>query len=71
MKNSGLAMKSRPLLSAARAARQALLLDEAAAEFRRNGVAGADLVRIAQNVGLTRPSLYNYCSDRNDLSRQC
>lgn len=71
MENSGLAMKNRPLLSAARAARQALLLDEAAAEFRRNGVAGADLVRIAQNVGLTRPSLYNYCSDRNDLARQC
>ncbi|MCW0196522.1 TetR family transcriptional regulator [Sphingopyxis sp.] len=57
--------------SAARAARRALLLDEAAVEFRRNGVAGADLIRIARNVGLTRPSLYNYCSDRSDLARQC
>ncbi len=61
----------KPLHSAARAARRALLLDEAAHEFRRNGVAGADLVRIAQSVGLTRPSLYNYCSDRTDLARQC
>lgn len=71
MRNGELALKSRPLLSAARAARRALLLDEAAAEFRRNGVAGADLIRIARSVGLTRPSLYNYCSDRSDLARQC
>lgn len=71
MGTGALAVKNRPLLSVARAARRALLLDEAAAEFRRNGVAGADLVRIAQSVGLTRPSLYNYCSDRSDLARQC
>ena len=71
MESGELALKSRPLLSAARAARRALLLDEAAAEFRRNGVAGADLIRIARSVGLTRPSLYNYCSDRSDLARQC
>lgn len=71
MKSGELALESRPLLSAARAARRALLLDEAAAEFRRTGVAGADLIRIARSVGLTRPSLYNYCSDRGDLARQC
>lgn len=71
MEKGGLATKDRPLLSAARAARRALLLDEAADEFRRNGVAGADLALITRNVGLTRSSLYNYCADRNDLARQC
>lgn len=62
---------ARPLASAARAARRAVLLDEAAQEFRRGGVAGADLIAIASRVGLSRPSLYNYCSDRTDLARQC
>ncbi len=71
MKSGELVLESKPLLSAARAARRALLLDEAAAEFRRTGVAGADMIRIAQSVGLTRSSLYNYCSDRSDLARQC
>lgn len=71
MADTEIAKESRPLHSAARAARRALLLDEAAHEFRRNGVAGADLVRIARSVGLTRSSLYNYCSDRTDLARQC
>lgn len=71
MKSGGIALESRPLLGAARAARRALLLNEAAAEFRRSGVAGADLIQIAKSVGLTRPSLYNYCTDRGDLARQC
>lgn len=71
MAGTELAAGSKPLQSAARAARRALLLSEAAHEFRRTGVAGADLVEIAKRVGLTRPSLYNYCSDRTDLARQC
>ena len=61
----------KPLLSAARAARRGRLLDGAAGEFRRNGVAGADLALITREVGLTRSSLYNYCTDRHDLARQC
>ncbi|UKK85159.1 TetR family transcriptional regulator [Sphingopyxis sp. BSN-002] len=63
--------RKKPLASAAQAARRALLLDEAAQEFRARGVAGADLIAIAARVGLSRPSLYNYCSDRTDLARQC
>lgn len=63
--------RGKPMFNAARAARRALLLDQAAGEFRRIGVAGADLAQIARNVGLTRSSLYNYCADRHDLASQC
>ena len=62
---------TRPLLDVARAARRAAALREASAEFRRTGVAGADLPAIARGVGLTRSSLYNYCAGREDLARQC
>lgn len=71
MTGIGTTLADRPLQSAARAARRAVLLDQAAQEFRRNGIAGADLILIAKSVGLSRPSLYNYCSDRTDLARQC
>lgn len=54
----------------ARAARHAALLDEAAREFNRMGVASASLVEIARRVGLSRASLYNYCRDREDLAHQ-
>ena len=54
----------------ARAARHAALLDEAAREFNRMGVASASLAEIARRVGLSRASLYNYCKDREDLAKQ-
>lgn len=61
----------RSLAGEARAARHVAVLDEAAAEFNRVGVAGASLSAIAKRVGLTRAALYNYCADRHDLAHQC
>lgn len=52
-------------------ARHTAVLDEAAIEFNRAGVAGASLSAIARRVGLSRASLYNYCTDRQDLAHQC
>jgi AcrR family transcriptional regulator len=62
---------ARSLAGEARAARHAAVLDEAALEFNRAGVAGASLAVIARRVGLSRASLYNYCADREDLVSQC
>jgi AcrR family transcriptional regulator len=56
------------LASEAKAARSALVLDAAAVEFNRAGVAGANLAAIAAMVGLSRAALYNYCADREDLA---
>lgn len=61
----------RSLAGEARAARHLAVLDEAAVEFNRVGVAGASLSAIAKRVGLTRAALYNYCADRQDLAHQC
>lgn len=61
----------RSLAGEARAARHAAVLDEAAIEFNRVGVAAASLSAIAKRVGLTRAALYNYCADRWDLAFQC
>ena len=61
----------KPLLSAARDARRSAVLRQAMIEFRRAGVAGARLPAIARGVGLSRASLYNYCTGREDLARQC
>jgi AcrR family transcriptional regulator len=63
--------RPRSLSGEARAARHAAVLDEAAAEFNRAGVAGASLSTIARRLGLSRASLYNYCADREDLVHQC
>ncbi len=63
--------EGKPLLDIAREARRAAVLREASAEFLRTGVAGADLPAIARRLGLSRASLYNYCSGREDLARQC
>ena len=49
----------KPLRDAARAARRAAVLEEACAEFRRVGVAAADLAAIARAVGVSRAALYN------------
>lgn len=61
----------RSLSGEARAARNAAVLDEAATEFNRAGLAGASLGAIARRLGLSRASLYNYCADREDLAHQC
>ena len=47
------------------------LLDAAAAEFNAYGIAGAQLSRIAQAVGLTRAALYYYFESREDLAFHC
>ncbi|MGA0604027.1 TetR/AcrR family transcriptional regulator [Caulobacter sp. KR2-114] len=60
----------RSLAGAAKAARHAAVLDEAAIEFNRAGVAGASLANIAERVGISRAGLYNYCADREDLVQQ-
>lgn len=62
---------AKPLASAARDARRSAVLRQAMIEFRRAGVAGAELPAIARGVGLSRASLYNYCTGREDLARQC
>lgn len=62
---------AKPLASAARDARRSAVLRQAMIEFRRAGVAGAQLPEIARGVGLSRASLYNYCTGREDLARQC
>jgi len=56
------------LASESKSARNALVLDAAAVEFNRAGVAGANLTAIAATVGLSRAALYNYCADREDLA---
>lgn len=61
----------RPLRDAAHGARTTIVLRAASEEFLRAGVAAADLPAIAGGVGLTRASLYNYCTGREDLARQC
>jgi AcrR family transcriptional regulator len=58
----------RSLASEARAAREALVLDAAAVEFNRAGVAGANLAAIAAQVGISRAGIYTYCADREDLA---
>ena len=47
------------------------LLDAAATEFNAYGIAGAQLSRIAQAVGLTRAALYYYFESREDLAFHC
>ncbi|WP_293541993.1 TetR/AcrR family transcriptional regulator [Phenylobacterium sp.] len=63
--------RSTKLRDASRAARREAVLDEAAHEFNRRGVASARLAELARRLGLSRASLYNYCRDREDLARQC
>jgi AcrR family transcriptional regulator len=60
----------RSLAREAREARRSALLDEAAREFNKMGIASASLAEIARRVGLSRASLYNYCKDREDLATQ-
>lgn len=61
----------RNLGNEARAARTLAVLDEAALAFNRLGVAATTFSVLADNLGLTRAALYNYCNDRVDLLCQC
>ncbi len=47
------------------------LLGHAAQEFNAYGIAGASLARIARNWGATRPALYYYVRDREELAALC
>jgi AcrR family transcriptional regulator len=53
------------------AAKRDALLEAAALEFNAYGIAGASLARIARSIGATRPALYYYVEDREDLAAQC
>jgi len=47
------------------------LLDEASAEFNQRGLSHASMARIARNMRLSRPALYYYVRDLDDLVLQC
>jgi len=51
--------------------RREALLAIAAQEFNAYGIAGASLARIARNWGATRPALYYYVRDREELAALC
>jgi AcrR family transcriptional regulator len=51
--------------------RREALLECAAQEFNAYGVGGASLARIARNWGATRPALYYYVRDREELATLC
>ena len=70
-RNSQVLATTRPLREVAREARRCAVLRQADSEFRRVGVAAADLPAIARGVGISRANLYNYCEGREDLARQC
>ncbi|MBI3675828.1 MAG: TetR/AcrR family transcriptional regulator [Proteobacteria bacterium] len=58
-------------LVAARAAKKAVLLEEAAQEFNARGISGASIGRIARRMGLTRAAVYYYVKERDELAAQC
>lgn len=47
------------------------LLDEASGEFNRRGLSHASMARIARTMRLSRPALYYYVRDLDDLVLQC
>lgn len=47
------------------------VLEEATRQFNARGVSGAQLSKVADNVGLTRVTLYHYFTDREDLVYRC
>ncbi|MDB5481032.1 MAG: hypothetical protein JWO83_2085 [Caulobacteraceae bacterium] len=47
------------------------VLEEATRQFNARGVAGAQLSKVAEKVGLTRGTLYHYFTDREDLVFRC
>src|SRR5271168_2367248 len=57
--------------SAERDAKLNALLDEASVEFNRRGLSHASMARIARTMRLSRPALYYYVRDLDDLVLQC
>lgn len=47
--------------------RKELILQAALKVFEREGYRDANLSTIAEEVGISRPTLYNYFSDKNDI----
>jgi TetR/AcrR family transcriptional regulator len=48
-----------------------ILYREAAAAFRRNGYHGTSLVDVADQLGVSKATLYNYAENKQDLFFQC
>ncbi|WP_353185387.1 TetR/AcrR family transcriptional regulator [Bosea sp. (in: a-proteobacteria)] len=63
--------KAVPDLGAQRELRLDALYRVAAAAFRRNGYHGTSLVDIAQELGVSKPTLYHYVANKQDLLFQC
>src|SRR5271168_4716489 len=57
--------------SAERDAKLNALLDEASVEFNRRGLSHTSMARIARTMRLSRPALYYYVRDLDDLVLQC
>ena len=63
--------KAVPDLGAQRELRLDALYRVAAAAFRRNGYHGTSLVDIARELGVSKPTLYYYVANKQDLLFQC
>lgn len=63
--------KAVPDLGAQRELRIDALYRVAAAAFRRNGYHGTSLVDIARELGVSKPTLYHYVANKQDLLFQC
>lgn len=63
--------KAVPDLGAQRELRLDALYRVAAAAFRRNGYHGTSLVDIARELGVSKPTLYHYIANKQDLLFQC
>src|SRR4051812_46163240 len=62
---------ARAKLSGATAVRQEQMLDEAAKQLNARGVSLTSLSDIAESLGVSRATLYQYVEDREDLVFQC
>ncbi|MGO9934164.1 MAG: TetR/AcrR family transcriptional regulator [Steroidobacteraceae bacterium] len=51
--------------------KRSTLLDEASVEFNRRGLSHASMARIARTMRMSRPALYYYVRDLDDLVVQC
>lgn len=63
--------KAVPDQEAQRELRLDALYRVASAAFRRNGYHGTSLVDIAEELGISKPSLYYYVKNKQDLLYQC
>lgn len=48
-----------------------ILYREAASAFRRNGYHGTSLIDVADQLGVSKATLYNYAANKQDLFFQC